>query len=421
MSKDKKIAIVVGGGPAPGINGVIAAATIEALNRGYEVVGIVEGFKQIMEGDLSAVRDLSRTDVYRINIEGGTILRTSRANPTKKPETLSTVVEALTKLKVGYLITIGGDDTASTAQAIARRAEGTIKVAHVPKTIDNDLPLPNKEVTFGFQTAREVATEITETLMTDAMATSRWYLVIAMGRKAGHLALGVGISSGAPLTIIPEEFGDKKITLKDLANIIVGSILKRKASGKSYGVAVLAEGLADVLDHNSLPEIADAERDPHGNIRFAELDFGGILRREIRDRLKELNLSEMLAVDKNIGYELRCHKPNAFDREYTQQLGYGAVDFLLRGGSEAMVIKQGDTLTTIPFSKMIDPVTGRAQVRMVDTDSQLYTVARKYMTRLTEEDLGDSELLGRIAEMTKTDREKIRAMFADVAREYGTI
>lgn len=421
MSKDKKIAIVVGGGPAPGINGVIAAATIEARNRGYEVVGITEGFKQIMEGSSSAIRELTLSDVYRINIEGGTVLGTSRANPTKKPETLSAVVETLLKANVGYLITIGGDDTASTAQAIARRAEGTIKVAHVPKTIDNDLPLPNKEVTFGFQTAREVATEITETLMTDAMATSRWYLVIAMGRKAGHLALGVGISSGAPLTVIPEEFGDKKIALKDLANIIIGSILKRKALGKPYGVAILAEGLADVIDHNSLPEIADAERDPHGNIRFAELDFGGILRKEIRNRLKDLNMPEMLAVDKNIGYELRCHKPNSFDREYTQQLGYGAVDYLLRGGNEAMIIKQGDMLTALPFSKMIDPVSGRAQVRMVDTDSQLYTVARKYMHRLTTEDLGNTELVGRISEMTKTTSEEIQKMFADVAGRYGTL
>ena len=421
MKKNGKLAIVVGGGPAPGINGVIAATTIEALNRGCEVVGIFEGFKQLMQGKLSAVRELTLRDVYRISIEGGTILGTSRANPTKKPETLSAVVDGLVKSGVGYLVTIGGDDTASTAQAIARHADGAIKVAHVPKTIDNDLPLPNKEVTFGYQTAREVATHITETLMTDSMATSRWYLVIAMGRKAGHLALGVGISSGAALTVIPEEFEGKKIPLGDLANIIIGSILKRMALNRPYGVAVLAEGLADVIDHNSLPEIADAERDPHGNIRFAELDFGGILRREVRNKLKELNLPDMLAVDKNIGYELRCHKPNAFDREYTQQLGYGAVDFLLRGGSEAMIIKQGDTLTAIPFSKMIDPVTGRAQIRMVDTESQLYTVARKYMDRLTEEDLVDGELIGKISELTTVPKEKLQKMFAGVARDYGAL
>jgi 6-phosphofructokinase 1 len=394
---NRKVAIIVGGGPAPGINGVISAVTIEAINRGHEVIGIVQGFKRISEGDETCLRPLRIEDVSRIGGVGGSILQTSRANPKKDPQMLKNVVSMLSRHGVSYLITIGGDDTAASAKAVSDEAGGQITVCHVPKTIDNDLPLPGNNSTFGYETAREVGTEIVGTLLLDAQTTGRWYLVIAMGRKAGHLALGIGLSAGATLSIIPEEFAEKPVKLNQIRDIIVGSILKRLANGKPHGTCVLAEGLAEILDLDSLPELADAERDPHGNIRYAELDFSGMIKRAVRDRLHELGVDDVLTVDKNVGYELRCHAPNSFDRAYTRQLGYGAIDFLLNGGSEAMIIRQGDSIKAMSFSEFIDPETGRANIRLVDTESSDYKIARRYQVRLKKSDLDNPDFCQRLS------------------------
>lgn len=414
---NKHFAILVGGGPAPGINAVISSATIEAINRGYRVLGITNGFKDLIEGKTSGTRELTIADVSGVYAQGGSILRTSRTNPTKSPELVANVVRALNELQIGYLITIGGDDTATSAEAIARASKNSIAVAHVPKTIDNDLPIPDKSSTFGFQTAREVGTEITKILMEDARSTSRWYVVIAMGRKAGHLALGIGISSGATLTIIPEEFSGRSITLGTIVDIIVGSIIKRLAVNRPYGVVVLAEGLAEQVDVNSIPEIQNVERDPHGHVRFAELDFGGIVKRAVRERLKSLGV-DVKILDKDIGYELRCPNPNSFDREYTRVLGYGAVDFLLSGGSGAMITRQGDELKPIPFAQLMDPATKKVAVRMVDTSSTTYRVARQYMIRLSPEDL-QGEAVKKIAAMTNMPAEKFAKEFNDTAKNFG--
>lgn len=415
---DKKaVAIVVGGGPAPGINGVICAATIEAINRGHKVYGVHTGFKRISAAEKDAIQELTISRVSRIDREGGSILGTSRANPRKDPKMLENVVKTLKELNVGYLVTIGGDDTVSSARAVADASHGSLAVAHVPKTIDNDLPIPGHECTFGYHSAREVGTEITETLMVDAKTTGRWYLVVAMGRKAGHLALGIGLSAGATLTLIPEEFQGRegKMPLGELTDIIVGSIIKRLASNRPHGVAVLAEGLAELLDQSTIPELANAERDPHGHIRFAEVDFGGMIKRSVRTRLTELGVSDLLAVDKNVGYELRCRPPVPFDREYTRELGFGVVDFLLGGGKDAMIIREGDRLRPLPFSEIIDPESGKSKVRMVDLNSITYQVAQKYMIRLTQSDLQDKDFLQRVAACTNVTPERFVQEFSAVA------
>lgn len=414
----KPLGILVSGGPAPGINGVISAATIEAINRGHKVYGIYEGFKNLIEGDTSKVRELDIQAVSRIHSEGGSILRTSRANPKKSPEMMEGVVKSLKELGLGYLITIGGDDTASSAWAVSRAAD--IAVGHVPKTIDNDLPLPGLTSTFGFQSARERGTQIVETLMEDAKTTGRWYLVVAMGRKAGHLAQGIGISSGATLTVIPEEFEEGKVALTTLADIVVGSVLKRLALGRNYGVAVLAEGLAEVLDIDSIPELRTAERDPHGHIRFAELDFGGLVKHAVRSRLKELGIPKLLVVDKNVGYELRCHAPNTFDREYTRELGFGIVDYLLGGGSRAMITLQNGNLIPIPFDEFIDEQSKRSRIRRVDRSSSTYKVARKYMIRMSAEDLRNDDFLTKLEGITTASREELKSMLLPTAEVHGS-
>ena len=191
-SKNGRVGILVGGGPAPGINGTIGAITLEASNRGHEVVGIYEGFANLMEGRTDRVRLLKHDDVSRIHFQGGSILATSRANPTKNAAHLKNVVDALWSLGIRYLATIGGDDTMYAASQVAAASAGRIRVCHVPKTIDNDLPLPGETPTFGFETARQVGFEIIHNLMEDSRTTGRWYFVVVMGRTAGHLGDLIG-------------------------------------------------------------------------------------------------------------------------------------------------------------------------------------------------------------------------------------
>jgi 6-phosphofructokinase 1 len=237
-----------------------------------------------------------------------------------------------------------------------------------------------------------------------------------MGRKAGHLALGIGISAGATLTIIPEEVGEEKIPLSALVDVITGSIIKRLVSDRPYGVVVLAEGLAEKLDPASIPELQSAERDPHGHIRYVELDFAGIVKRAVRARLNELLLSKIIVVEKNVGYELRCVPPNSFDREYTRMLGFGVVDFLLGGGSGAMISRQRDDLVPIPFSELVDPATGRFKVRFVEMKSSVYRVASKYMIRLNEADLRAESFAGAAARCIGRSADDFRREFAAAAK-----
>ncbi|MGH7183891.1 MAG: 6-phosphofructokinase, partial [Nitrospiraceae bacterium] len=217
------VGILVGGGPAPGINSVISAVTIRSILGGWDVVGIIDGFKWLMEGNTSQVRPLSIDEVSRIHFRGGSCLGTSRANPTKKAESLGHVLSSLTKLGITRLVTIGGDDTAFSALTLEEKASGIVHIVHVPKTIDNDLDLPHGIPTFGFQTARHFAVEIVKNLMVDARTTSRWYFAVTMGRKAGHLALGIGKAAGATLTVIPEEFRERPVRLQRLVDLVIGT------------------------------------------------------------------------------------------------------------------------------------------------------------------------------------------------------
>ena len=389
----EKLGILVGGGPAPGINSVISAATIRALLQGVEVLGIRDGFDRLMKGRLEDIRPLKLGDVSRIHFSGGSILGTSRANPTKKDEDMVAVVESLQRLGVTQLITIGGDDTSFSAMKVSERAAGKIRVVHVPKTIDNDLDLDPMVDTFGYQTARHIGVELVKNLMADAKTTSRWYFVVAMGRKAGHLALGVGKAAGATMTVIPEEFPRCRTTLKALVDILAGAVIKRLVEGRRYGVAVLAEGLAESIPEDDLKKLGPIEYDDAGNMRLSELNLGDGLKKATSKRLKELGVSKLTFVSKDIGYELRCADPIPFDMEYTRDLGYCAAKFLFSGGNAAMVSLQAGNFVPIPFAQMLDPGTGRTRLRMVDTRSTRYAIARRYMIRLRRDDFDDPAVL----------------------------
>jgi len=388
------VAIVCGGGPAPGINAVISAVTNEANRRGWDVLGMYDGFSRLARGEKNYIR-LDFNNVSRIHLTGGCILKMSRFNPTKKESDLRTVVETLTELGVTHLVTIGGDDTAYSSTAVseyARKMGRTINVVHVPKTIDNDLPLPEGVPTFGFETARAFATTEIQNLMEDARTSNnRWYFTIAMGRTAGHLALGMGRSAGAAVTIIPEEFPQDTIPLQQVVDIITGSIVKRRLTRKNYGVAVIAEGVIDKIAQEDFTKLGKIELDEHGHIRYSELDFGEILKQAVLAEMQKLGI-KISIVDKEIGYELRCTAPIAYDIDYARNLGYEAMQFLFRGDSGALITIQDNQAVPLRFEDIRDPETGKTMVRKVNIESVHYKIARGFMMRIEKEDLDDPGL-----------------------------
>ena len=410
MTQSKKLAILVGGGPAPGINSVIGAATICSILEGVEVIGIKDGFKWIMKGDINQVVPLSIEAVSRIHFRGGCYIGISRDNPTKDPKHLENSVTSLLRLNVDKLITIGGDDTAYSAMRLKEVANGRIKVVHVPKTIDNDIELPQGICTFGYQTARHLGVDIVKNLMVDAHTTSRWYFVVTMGRKAGHLALGIGKAAGATLTVIPEEFLDEKIKLEQITDIVVGAIIKRLSYGRPDGVAVLAEGLVEHLDPKELDVLLKIEKDAHDHIRLAEVNFGEILKMKVQEKLQQMGL-KITIVAKNIGYELRCADPIPYDMEYTRDLGYSAARHILSGGDGDIVSIQQGNFVPIPFKDLISPETGKMKIRMVDINSIYYKIARLYMLRLTKGDFDDPHELAKLAATAKLSMEEFKSRF----------
>ena len=411
MDAAKRMGIIVGGGPAPGINAVIGAAAIRALVDDVEVVGILDGFHWIMSGDTSHVIPLTTEAVSRIHFRGGSHLRTSRANPTSKPETLAATVRSLMDLGIGMLVTIGGDDTAFTAMKVQEAAQGRIRVVHVPKTIDNDLDLPPHIDTFGYQTARHVGVEIVKNLMVDANTTSRWYYAVAMGRKAGHLALGIGKAAGATLTLIPEEFPDPHVPLRAVVDTLMCAYFKRLAMGRKDGVAVIAEGLALKMDPKDLAGVEGIEVDEHGHPRLAEINLAEILKREVQRALRTEFGHKVTIVHKDIGYELRCADPIPYDMEYARDLGYCAAKYLLQGGKGVMVSIQGGHFVPIPFERLVDPATGRTRVRLVDISSTRYAIARRYMIRLRRDDFEPGSDLPQIAQVAGMDPTRFRDRF----------
>jgi ATP-dependent phosphofructokinase / diphosphate-dependent phosphofructokinase len=420
-----KLAILVGGGPAPGINGVISAATIEGIKQGFEVIGVRDGYKWLAQGDTNHCVGLSIGDVKDIHLRGGSILGTSRTNPTKSEASLENVLKALKQLGATALVSIGGDDTAFSASQIYKQGGGAIRVAHVPKTIDNDLPLPGSTPTFGFETARHYGVHLLRNLAEDARTTSRWYIVISMGRTAGHLALGIAKAAAATLAVIPEEFRGRAVSIDEICDIVIGSIIKRRAEGTLYGVAVLAEGLIEAMGEQGLmggipggqlDRYGKVKRDDHGHLHLAEIEFGHMMKDLLSERLEKLGV-KMTLINKDLGYELRCADPIPFDAEYTRDLGYGAVKFILSPAAArfgAVVSFEDGALVPLPFEKMLNPETRRMTVRRVNVDGEAYECARHYMIRLDRSDFETPAQLKKLAASVSLTPEQFRERFGYV-------
>jgi 6-phosphofructokinase 1 len=359
------------------------------------------------------VVELQINDTSRIHFDGGSIIRTSRTNPARTPDGVKNVGDALKRLGVEHLITIGGDDTAFSAARLAKTVPG-LTVAHVPKTIDNDLPLPGDIVTFGFTTACNLGKELVRNLMQDAATTERWFFVTVMGRHAGHLALGIGGSAAATLTVIAEEFPEPQISLDRVADTLEGAIIKRRAQGREHGVAILSEGISEKLDPATLGNV---ERDAYGNVRLGEFDLGSVLKDRVAARLKNRGVDVTITA-KDLGYELRCAAPGAHDILYCRSLGYWATRFLLEGGSSAMVTIQAGRLVPIPFGLMLDPKTGKVRVRYVDMESEMYQTLAAYMIRLKPEDLDSPESLAALAKAGNLSETELLARFGPLVGRH---
>jgi 6-phosphofructokinase len=436
MSRARGLGIVVGGGPAPGINGVIGAASINAINYGFKVRGFYEGFKWLSSEAFDAAQhsvELRIPDVARIHFDGGSILRTARTSLLDKstasehakvvpnPEMVRTVLQNLERQGITHLVTIGGDDTALSARFVAEGSEGRIRVVHVPKTIDNDLPLPGDLPTFGYNTARHFGAELVANLMEDSRTTGRWYFVVAMGRNAGFLGLGIGKAAAATISLIPEEFPERT-TVSNIVDVLEGAILKRQAMGRPDGVAVIAEGLAYRLgDVDELAQLLGKEVpvDAAGHPRLAEFPLDEILKREVLKRFRKRGDS-ITVVSETLGYELRCARPTPFDMAYCRDLGHGAIVLLLedeRTQSGLMVTVRDGDLKPVTFDEMVDPKTNRTQIRQVDLNSTPYLVARSYMIRLEPGDFESPQSLKRIAAAAKMTPEEFTARYKHVVDE----
>jgi 6-phosphofructokinase 1 len=393
----KRIGILVGGGPAPGTNGVISAVVIEAIKAGCTPVGFHDGFQWLAERYTDEQHEMTIDEVSRIHLDGGVVLGTARTDITRDEASRENAVAALRKLGIEALVTIGGDDLVRSSAAVESATNGAIRVVQVPKSIDNDLWLPLSVATLGFETARHVGVEVVKRLMEDAKTTGRWYLGVTMGRPTGHLTLGIGKAAGATCTIIPEEFRTDRVSLSDICDIVEGTIIKRRAMNRPHGVVLLSEALVERFDPEEVAELQDVDRDAQGNIRVAEIDLGRKVKSEVQARLERRGIKATI-VDKTIGYELRCAPPIPYDAEYARDLGYAAFNHLYRGGSGAVITLQGGEFLAVPFAEVIEEATGGGRQRHVDVDTESYQVARDYMVRVGPKDFRDDAWVARLAD-----------------------
>ncbi len=427
----KRLGIMVGGGPAPGINAVIGAATIEAINQGFEVVGLYDGLRWLSCGHFDPQKHTVALDietVTRIHFSGGSILRTARTNLLDAEQMKTSTFVAPDKAKVDrtvgnldrlgitHLISIGGDDTLLSARFISESVDGRIRIVHVPKTIDNDLPLAHDAVTFGFATARYWGAQVVKNLMQDSKTTGRWYLVAAMGRSAGWLAMGIGQSAGATLTLIPEEFSERT-TIGRIADVVEGAMLKRRAMGRPDGVAVIAEGLAYRLgDRQELERMLGraVPVDAAGHPRLSEVPLVDLLKKELQGRF-EARGESMTIVSHDLGYELRSADPTPGDMAYCRSLGHGSIRLLLNSHgdvpSATMVTLVHGNLMPVDLQDLIDPATNRTRIRVVDVTSDNYRVSRAYMIRLERDDLEKEASLGKLAAEAKMTPQEFRRRY----------
>lgn len=392
MINKGSIAILCGGGPAPGINTVIGTLVKVFLQSGYRVLGIHEAYKTIFT-DKPCFQEISFEMADEIYKRGGSALRMSRYKPKDSEFNTKFFVDNNIRL----LVTIGGDDTAGTANRIARYLKAQhikIQNIHVPKTIDNDLPLPEGQPTFGYQSAKEEGVRIAQTVYEDARTSGNWFVMSAMGREAGHLAFGIGAACHFPMIIIPEMFSKVQISLEKIIRLVISSIVKRQIHGIMHGVAVISEGVFHFLP---IEEIINSginfTYDDHGHPELGNVSKAHIFNVLIQHRLKELNL-DVKSRPVELGYELRCVRPIGFDLLYCNLLGLGVKKLFDEGYTECMVTSEPNGDIHPLFLKDVTDADGKVKPRMVNINSQKSELVFQYNLQfLAPEDYEEARLI----------------------------
>lgn len=370
------IAILTGGGPAPGMNTVVASVAKTFLAQGYRVLGLHAGYSGLFSKTPRTVEIdyILADDIFN---RGGSYLQMSRFKPTDKNFAEDFNLELFTKNNVKLLVTVGGDDTASTANRIAKfLADNKFPIAniHVPKTIDNDLPLPNGTPTFGYQSAKEMGATIGRTVYEDARTSGNWFVVSAMGRSAGHLAFGIGTACHYPMIVIPEMFNKTTITVEKIVNLVISAIIKRKLMGVEYGAAIISEGVFHELSDEEIKKTGiQFSYDDHGHPELGKVSKAHIFNQMLEDKMAKINL-KVKSRPVEIGYEVRCQTPIAFDLVYCSQLGMGVYKLFKAGITGCMVyVDTAGHVSQLYLKDLQDPTSGKIPPRLVDIKGDKFT------------------------------------------------
>lgn len=360
----ESIVILAGGGPAPGINTVISTVAKTFLKDGYRVLGLNEGYKNLFKPDPDVIEmDFLYADA--ILKQGGSALKMSRYKP--KNEEFNT--EFFVKNNIKLLVTIGGDDTASTANRISKFLANSgfpIQNIHVPKTIDNDLPLPEGSPTFGYYSAKDAGVHLVQTIYEDARTSGNWFVVSAMGREAGHLAFGMTSACHCPMVVIPEMFNNAQVTFDSIIKMVVSSIVKRKLLGVNYGVAIISEGVFHFMSDEEIEKSGVAfTYDEHGHPELGNVSKAHIFNLLLQQRLKALGLN-VKSRPVEIGYGIRCVDPNGYDLTYCSLLGYGVKKLFDKGVSGAMVTANPKGEIEPLYLKDVEDENGKIKPRLVN-------------------------------------------------------
>lgn len=384
------IIILTGGGPAPGMNTVVGSIAKTFIAKGYRVLGINGGYKGIFSKNPNIV-ELDFILADSIFNRGGSYLVMSRYKPTAEDFEKNFNLELFTKNNIKLLITIGGDDTASTANRVAKflhEHNHKISNIHVPKTIDNDLPLPLQRPTFGYESAKAEGARLATTIYEDARTSNNWFIICAMGRSAGHLAFGIASAAHYPMTVIPEMFNKTPITLDKIIKLSISAIVKREILGIKYGTVMISEGVFHELSNEELTNSGIIfSYDDHGHPELGKISKAHIFCELVEKRLKELKIGiKVRPVE--LGYELRCQSPVAYDLVYCTELGIGVYQLFTEGNTGCMVyIDHLGKVKPLYLSEIQDPTTGKIPPRGVSIDSdRVQAVIKNIFHFITESD-----------------------------------
>ena len=423
MNKDnaeKILAIVVTGAIAPGVNDVISSIVMSAKLKNWRVIGFHDGYQHLLK---MTVDELKKTQVeiteqvaQNIVNTAGSYLRASRYGSVFTKEDVEVICKKIKELGISYFCPISGHENLSMCHRIAEHfKDEEIQVLVVPKTIDNDIPLPNCQVTFGFTTAKIFGAQLVHNLTAETHSVPRYFVVEAMGKKSGHLAFGIAQGTNASLSVIPEDFGMKQVSLKQICDYVQLALVKRMIMGYQIGIVVVSESLTYSLDEESLKILYPngVVRNAAGDLDLDEGDIGRYISDTVRDRFAKLGLLRFCP--KKFGYELRGSKPLATDSMIATQLGCGVVEGFAELINDCLVLWDDGRFLYRPVREIIDPNTGVIPTRIVDVTTEEYRITKKYQYQMTKQDFQNDELIAKAADILKMTPENFKAEFGTLA------